>query len=163
MTVPVVRFTVAGETAPVTVAPIVGGPGRRYTVVYDGTCNVCGKLVKLLMKWDRDRVLEITPSQAPGLKARFPWIPARAYVESVQVIRTADGRTWQGAGALEELLDALPKGWLLSWLFSIPFARPLAEKFYRWFARNRYNLGCGEHCQVRQLDLDYGDAPEIRP
>jgi len=105
-------------------------------------------------------VLEITPSQAPGLKARFPWIPARAYVESVQVIRTADGRTWQGAGALEELLDALPKGWLLSWLFGIPFARPLAEKFYRWFARNRYKLGCGEHCRVRQLDLDYGDAPE---
>jgi len=163
MTVPVVHFTVAGEKAPVTVAPIVGGPGRRYTVVYDGTCNVCGKLVKLLMKWDRDRVLEITPSQAPGLKARFPWIPARAYVESVQVIRTADGRTWQGAGALEELLDALPKGWLLSSLFSIPFVRPLAEKFYRWFARNRYKLGCGEHCQVRQLDLDYGDAPEIRP
>ncbi len=163
MTVPVVRFTVAGEEPPLTIAPIVGGPGRRYTVVYDGTCNVCGKLVKLLMKWDRERVLEITPSQAPGLKARFPWIPARAYVESVQVIRTADGRTWQGAGALEELLDALPKGWLLSWFFSIPFARPVAEKFYRWFARNRYKMGCGEHCQVRQLDLDYGDSPETRP
>lgn len=156
MTVPIVHFTVAGEAPPV--APIVGGPGRRYTVIYDGTCNVCGKLVKLLMKWDRDQVLEITPSQAPGVKARFPWIPARSYVESVQVVRTADGRTWQGAGAMESLLDVLPKGWLLSWLFSIPFARPLAEKFYRWFARNRYKLGCGEHCQVRQLDLDYGDS-----
>lgn len=160
MTVPVVHFTVAGEAPPVRVAPIVGGPGRRYTVIYDGNCNVCGKLVKLLMKWDRGHELEITPSQAPGVKARFPWIPARAFVESVQVIRTADGRTWQGAGALEALLDVLPKGWLLSWLFSIPFARPLAEKFYRWFARNRYKLGCGEHCQVRQLDLDYGDSPE---
>ena len=51
----------------------------------------------------------------------------------------------------------LPKGWLMSWLFKIPFVRPLADDFYRWFARNRYKLGCGDHCQVRALDLDYGE------
>jgi predicted DCC family thiol-disulfide oxidoreductase YuxK len=33
--------------------------------------------------------------------------------------------------------------------------RPLAEKFYRWFARNRYRLGCGEHCQLRESDLSF--------
>jgi predicted DCC family thiol-disulfide oxidoreductase YuxK len=31
------------------------------------------------------------------------------------------------------------------------------DRFYRWFARNRYRLGCGEHCAVRPADLDFGD------
>jgi predicted DCC family thiol-disulfide oxidoreductase YuxK len=157
MSVPVVRFTIAGAEASEPVAPSIGDPSRRYTVVYDGHCKVCGRLVKLLTKWDRDKELEIIPSQTPGVHARFPWIPARAYVESVQVIRNSDGKTWQAAGALEELLNVLPKGRLISWLFRIPFVRPLVDRFYRWFARNRYKLGCGEHCQVRELDLQYGD------
>jgi len=63
----------------------------------------------------------------------------------------------QVAAAIEQLLDVLPKGKLLSWVFSIPFVRGLADRFYRWFARNRYKLGCGDHCQSRSLDLEYGD------
>jgi predicted DCC family thiol-disulfide oxidoreductase YuxK len=157
MSVPVVRFTIAGAEASEPVAPSIGDPSRRYTVVYDGHCKVCGRLVKLLTKWDREKELEIIPSQTPGVHVRFPWIPPRAYVESVQVIRNSDGKTWQAAAALEELLNVLPKGRLISWLFRIPFVRPLVDKFYRWFARNRYKLGCGEHCQVRELDLQYGD------
>jgi predicted DCC family thiol-disulfide oxidoreductase YuxK len=119
-----------------------------YTVVYDGNCRVCGKIVRALAKWDRNNQLEIIPSQTPGLATRFSWIPERAYVESLQLIRAQDGKTWQGAASIEQLLDVLPKGRLASWIFSIPFARPIAEKGYRWFARNRYHLGCGHHCQL---------------
>src|SRR6476620_7878081 len=75
MTVPVVEFTVAGK-------PATHGLGRPYTVVYDGTCKVCTRLAKVLRKWDREEQLEIVPSQAPGVTARFPWIPARAYAEA---------------------------------------------------------------------------------
>ena len=146
MTVPVVRFTP------------VAAPGCRYTVIYDGHCKVCGRMVRVLAKWDGNRELEIIPSQTSGVRERFPWIPARAYVDSIQVIRTQDGRTWQAAAAIEELLKVLPRGRLISWLFKIPFVRPLIDRFYRWFARNRYRLGCGEHCAVRNADLDYGDG-----
>lgn len=156
-TVPVVRFTVKGELIGPAAAPVVGSPGRAYTIVYDGACRVCQALVRKLERWDRTRVFEIVPSQRPGVRARFPWIPARAFAESVQLIRRADGRTWQGATALEEITDQLPKGRFFSWIFSIPFVRPLAERFYRWFARNRYRLGCGEHCQYRPMDLNFGD------
>ena len=133
-------------------------PMSSYTVIYDGDCKVCGRMVKLLAGWDRRRELEMVPSQAPAVRARFPWIPPRAYAESLQVVRASDGKTWQGGGALEELLNVLPKGRLLSWLFRIPFARPLADKFYSWFARNRYRMGCGEHCAVRPPDPDYRDG-----
>jgi predicted DCC family thiol-disulfide oxidoreductase YuxK len=157
VTVPVVRFTVHGEHSHEPIAPTIGESGRSYTVIYDGHCKVCGKMVKMLKKWDRNHELEIIPSQTLGIRERFPWIPPRAYVESVQVVRTQDGKTWQAAGALEELLKILPKGRLISWLFRIPFVRPLADVLYRWFARNRYRFGCGEHCQLRPADFDYRD------
>ena len=160
MSVAVVRFTVRGEDRDAPLSTGASGAfllGRPYTVVYDGHCKVCGRLVKLLTKWDTEHRLEIIPSQTPGVHARFPWIPARAYRESVQLVGP-HGRTWQGAAAIEELLNVLPKGKLLSWVFKIPYVRPLAERFYRWFARNRYKLGCGEHCQLRQPVLDYGDG-----
>ena len=151
-TVPVVRFTIGGKDRDAATQ----GLGRPYTVVYDGACKVCTRIVHVLQSWDREGMLEIVPSQAPGVRARFPWIPDRAYAESVQVIGPG-GRTWQGARAVEQVLDVLPKGKLLTWIFSIPFVRPLAERFYRWFARNRYRLGCGEHCQYRAEMLQYGD------
>jgi predicted DCC family thiol-disulfide oxidoreductase YuxK len=152
MTVEVVRFTVAGEAETPS-----EGLGRPYTVVFDGDCKVCNRLVKVLRAWDRDNQLEIVSSQTRGVMARFPWIPARAYAEALQLV-ARNGTTWQGAAAIEELLDILPRGRLLGWVFKIPFARTLIDRFYKWFARNRYRLGCGEHCQSRPLDVMWSEA-----
>jgi predicted DCC family thiol-disulfide oxidoreductase YuxK len=158
MSVQVVRFTTTGEKVAQPLAPGIDQSRRRYTVIYDGDCKVCGRMVKWLRKWDRNQELDIVPSQKPGVRERFPWIPARSYVESVQLVRTSDGKTWQAAAALEELTRVLPKGRLISWLFKIPLVRPIADWFYRWFARNRYRFGCGDHCAVRPADLDYQDG-----
>jgi predicted DCC family thiol-disulfide oxidoreductase YuxK len=157
VSIPVVRFAVAGDDTQAGGSRVAEST-HRYTVIYDGDCKVCDRTIKLLTKWDANHALEIISSQAPGVHARFPWIPSRAYMESVQVIRASDGKTWQAAAALEELLKVLPKGRMISWLFRIPFVRPLADGFYRWFARNRYKLGCSEHCAVRDPDLDYRDG-----
>lgn len=148
-TYPVVEFTVRGESR-------FDGLGRPYTVVYDGNCRVCTRLVGGLRRWDRPHELEIVPSQAPGVMARFPWIPRHAYAEALQLVGPG-GETWQGSAAIEQLLNVLPRGRLVSWVFRIPFMRGIADRFYRWFARNRYRLGCGEHCQSRPLSVAFGD------
>ena len=67
-TIPVVLFTVQGE--PVTTFTSALPLNRPYTVVYDGFCKVCNRLVKVLRKWDRTQQLEIVPSQQPGVQAR---------------------------------------------------------------------------------------------
>ena len=36
--------------------------------------------------------------------------------------------------------------------------RTVADRFYKWFARNRYRLGCGEHCQFRSPDADFRES-----
>jgi len=151
MTYPVVRFTVRG-------VPEVAsdGSGRPFTLVYDGMCKVCNRLANVLRKWDSRQRIEVVPSQAPGVTARFPWIPARAYTQAIQLVGP-NGETWQGAAAIEELLGILPRGRLISWVFRIPYVRVLADKSYRWFARNRYRMGCGTHCQSRPLDVSFPD------
>ena len=146
MTVPVVRFTVAGLEGP------SASLGRAYTVVFDGDCRVCTRLSRVLGQWDTHRELEVVSSQSPGVMARFPWIPERAYADALQLV-AADGTTWQGAAAIEQLLSVLPRGEWIAWMFKVPFVRGIADRFYRWFARNRYRLGCGAHCQSRPLDV----------
>ena len=149
MTRPGVRLSFASRDT----ARGLGGP---YTVVFDGTCNVCSQLARVLRTWDRNRELEIVPSEAPGVSARVPWIPPRAYREALQLIGP-DGRTWQGSAAIEQLLNVLPKGKLISWIFRIPYGRRVADRWYRWFARNRYRFGCGPYCRVRPLDVGFDE------
>lgn len=119
---------------------------RAYTVVYDGDCGVCTRLVARLAGWDRGGKLEFVPSQASGVRERFPWIDPPAFAESMQLIRGSDGKTWEGAAAIERLLDVLPRGRWIAWIFSVPLVRRIADRVYRWFARNRYHLGCADHC-----------------
>jgi predicted DCC family thiol-disulfide oxidoreductase YuxK len=121
-------------------------PDPKYTLVYDGNCQVCNRLVVKLRRWDHRQEIELVPSQAPGVVERFPWIPASAFADAMQLIR-ADGSTWQGAAALEELIRVLPRGRWISWVFHVPLVRVIADWMYRWFARNRYRFGCSAHCR----------------
>lgn len=122
--------------------------GHAYTVVYDGDCRVCTRIVGRLSEWDRNGSLEIVASQAPGVMARFPWIEPAWFAESLQLV-AVDGTTWSGAGAVERILTVLPRGRWIAWIFHVPFVRTIADRLYRWFARNRYRLGCGAHCNLR--------------
>ena len=149
-TIPVVHFRFGGVQAQ------AAAMGRPYTVVYDGQCKVCGRLVKLLNAWDTGDELEVIPFQNTSVLSRFPWIPAAAYAEAVQLIGPG-GKTWQGGEAIEQLLKILPYGLTFGWAFKVPGFGNLFGRFYRWFARNRYKFGCGEHCQSRPLKVDFGD------
>lgn len=127
---------------------------RRYTVVYDGDCGVCTALATRLAALDERAVFEIVPSQQQGVQARFPWIPATAYAEALQLVRNSDGRTWQGAAAIEEIVGMLRGGWLVSWIFMMPCGRRTADRLYRWFAGHRHELGCGEPCETHVAASD---------
>lgn len=118
-----------------------------YTVVFDGNCRVCSRIAGAIREWDRNGEIEVVSSQTPGVMERFPWIPPDAYAEALQMIGPGD-HTWQGADAVEQILRVLPKGKFLTWAYRIPFVRVLADRFYRWFARNRYRFGCSDHCDL---------------
>jgi len=75
---PVVEFTVRGQHA------ATECPTCDYTVIYDGMCKVCTRLANVLRNWDRRHLLDVVSSQAPGVMARFPWIPPLAFAEALQ-------------------------------------------------------------------------------
>ena len=76
------------------------------------------------------------------------------------VLAGLDWAAGQGAEAIDQTLRILPFGAALGWVFRLPFAGRILDRFYRWFARNRYRLGCGEHCQYRPLNVSYGEEAE---
>ena len=118
---------------------------KPYTLIYDGECGFCVRSVNLVASWDRDGVIELVPFQSGGVGERFPWIGEGAYREAMQLVGPGD-ETWSGAAAAERLAAILPGGRPFGWLFTLPFARPLADRAYRFVARNRARLGCGTHC-----------------
>jgi predicted DCC family thiol-disulfide oxidoreductase YuxK len=119
-----------------------------YTVLYDGQCRVCAASARLLRRWDTAGRLELVPYQDPAVPERFPTIPAAALREAMQVVGP-DGARWEGAAAVERILSLLPAGGLLAWSFRVPVLGALLNRGYRWFARNRFRLGCGAHCAAR--------------
>ena len=108
----------------------------RATVVYDGQCGICRRSARILRRWDRDDRLELVPFQAGEVMDRFPMISEAQFREAVQVI-APDGRHWSGADAVEQALARTPNGRRVSWLFKLPFARPVARRIYRWVAEHR--------------------------
>ncbi len=121
--------------------------GARWTLVFDGECGICRRSVTWVREQDREGRVEIVPYQDPAIPERFPDIPEERFARAIQLI-SPDGARWEGARAAEELLRLLP-GWrALAPFFRIPLARPLADRVYRWVARNRGRLGCGAHCAL---------------
>jgi predicted DCC family thiol-disulfide oxidoreductase YuxK len=94
---------------------------REYTLIYDGDCDVCTRTVEQLRRWDVN------------------------YDEAMQLV-DGRGNVWAGAAAIEQLLTLLPRTGLFRALFRIPGMRRLADHAYRWVARNRYRVGCSQHC-----------------
>jgi len=129
-------------------------PGAKpYTVVYDGFCKICTRIAETLERWDGNNQMEIVSSQTPGLHARFPWIPEKSYTESLQFIGPG-GRTLQAGAAVEAIIRLLPRGKWIAWIFKVPLVSGSADRVYRLIARNRYRLGCSEHCQLHKHDID---------
>lgn len=119
-----------------------------YTLIYDGDCRICTRTVNALRAWDRDHVVDMVPSQNVQVRVRFPWISAEAYAEAMQLVGP-QSQTWQGSAAIEQLLGVLPRGKWIAWIFQIPLVRGVADKLYRWVARNRHHLGCSDHCRTQ--------------
>jgi hypothetical protein len=56
-------------------------------------------------------------------------------------VRRPDGGVRAGGGALLEILDALPGGWLLRPWARLPGAEAVVDAAYRWVARRRRLFG----------------------
>jgi len=119
----------------------------RHTLVFDGACPMCIRWMGRVRSWDSSRAFEYVPLQDPSIPERFPQLDPDALAREMHVV-APDGRVWAGAAAVERVVELLPLGRWVSWIFSVPLARRLGDRIYRSVAANRSRLGCGEHCGI---------------
>jgi predicted DCC family thiol-disulfide oxidoreductase YuxK len=117
----------------------------QYTVLFDGHCPICLASVRRLKRWDTRGALVFLAAQDPSVPRDFSQLSREALVESLHLVGPG-GEVWQGAEALEVLVNLLPGLSRARFLFRVPLVRPVARRVYRWIARNRYRFSCEKHC-----------------
>ena len=109
-------------------------------MLYDDDCGFCVWTVRQLTSLDRHRRLEFVPLQHAAGHADRPDIAAlarsRDLARSLHVVR-ADGVVADGGGAMLQILDVLPGGWLLRPWTSLPGVRPVVDAAYLFVAGRR--------------------------
>ena len=120
-------------------APSLGSaktPVGAVTLVFDGYCGVCTRMVRWVRAQDRAGRVTALPSQQPGLLERFGLTRAQADRE-VWAFDTA-GNAWSGAEAIFVVLELLGGPWKAVAAGSrLPLIKPLAALGYHWFAAHR--------------------------
>jgi predicted DCC family thiol-disulfide oxidoreductase YuxK len=113
-------------------------------VLYDADCGFCRWSVEQLRALDRHRRLEPVPLQHAASHAERPELARlaaqRDLSAQIHVLR-ADGGVRAGGGAMLEILDALPGGWLLRPWRRLPGVERVVDAGYRWVARRRGLFG----------------------
>ncbi len=85
---------------------------------------------------DREKRLDLTPFQEPDLEKRFPTISRERCRDELHFIDEYE-QIFTGANAVRETLTRLSGAPLMTLLFEIPGGMWLANRTYRWVARNR--------------------------
>jgi predicted DCC family thiol-disulfide oxidoreductase YuxK len=131
--------------------------GGRLLVIFDGSCGLCNRAVRWLMRRDSHDRLRFAPSDSPrvaevlvrhGLGAQ----DAQFGPDSIMVVSSVGGAAEQvlfRSAAVLALLAELPCAWpaLASALRWIP--RPARDLAYRLVARWRYRIwGRLEQCPL---------------
>src|SRR3954463_5454088 len=117
-------------------------PPSKLQVFYDGACPLCSREMRGYQARDREHHVDFVDIANPNFDAAaFGLDPVR--VQQVMHVRTPEGKIYTQVHAFRKLWKALPPTFItmfLRGLLAIPGMTPLANVFYRLFARNRYRL-----------------------
>jgi len=108
------------------------------TLFYDGFCPLCVHEMNQLRALDTHGQLMLVDIQQPEAMQAYPQIDV---VQASQILLalTADGRLLTGLDSTHAAWSAIGKGYRTAWL-RWPLVRVLADKAYRYFAANRYQV-----------------------
>jgi predicted DCC family thiol-disulfide oxidoreductase YuxK len=124
-------------------------------LVYDGVCALCNSAVRFVLAHDRRGRIGFAALQsdyADALRARHPELEG---VDSIVLVRTADGveRVAVRSDAALEVCEELGGAWrLLRMMRLVP--RSLRDTLYDFIARRRYQwFGRYDSCPIPEPDV----------
>ncbi|WP_199246392.1 thiol-disulfide oxidoreductase DCC family protein [[Phormidium] sp. ETS-05] len=113
----------------------------KYSVIYDGNCNLCVTLVQFLEKLDKGQIFAYAPMQDEAALAAFDITPKSCEMGMILIDNSAPERRWQGSDAAEEIGNLLPWGGVFVAAYrAMPGFKWLGDRFYAGIRDNRYLL-----------------------
>jgi predicted DCC family thiol-disulfide oxidoreductase YuxK len=111
-----------------------------YTVIYDGDCNLCTNLVRLLEQLDRGQQFRYISMQDQAELSNYNMTLADCEA-GVILINPADRtQCWQGAAAVEEIGRLLPLGNIFVTAYRhLPGMKSVGDRVYAQVRDHRYD------------------------
>lgn len=112
-----------------------------YTVIYDGTCNLCVTLVRLLERLDQGQTFQYVPMQDEATLEQWQISAADCEQGMILIDQDNPAQRWQGSDAAEEIGHILPMGNVFVQAYrALPGAKSAGDSFYAFIRDNRYGL-----------------------
>ncbi len=112
-----------------------------YYVIYDGNCNLCVNLVKLLETFDRGDRFQYIPMQDTSALSNFGITAPDCELGMILLNADAPQQRWQGSAAAEEIGQLLPMGNLFVDAYrALPGMKGAGDRVYEQIRDNRYTL-----------------------
>jgi predicted DCC family thiol-disulfide oxidoreductase YuxK len=112
-----------------------------YLVIYDGNCNLCVTLVRVLEQIDRGKLFQYAPMQADEVLSRYGITPQGCELGMILLDLAHPERCWQGSDAAEEIGRLLPGGDVfVSAYRSLPGMKWMGDRLYEQVRDRRYTL-----------------------
>lgn len=112
-----------------------------YTVVYDGNCNLCVTLVRLLEQLDQGQQFAYVPMQDAAQLAQWDISPDDCEQGMLLIDGSNPDVRWQGSDAAERIGQLLPAGNGFVQLYrSLPGLKSAGDRLYTYVRDHRYAL-----------------------
>lgn len=110
-------------------------------VIYDGNCNLCVNLVRLLETLDRGQQFRYISMQDEAALATYGITAEDCEQGMILLDPQQPQRRWQGSDAAEEIGRRLPLGDLFVEAYrALPGAKPAGDRFYSYIRDHRYEI-----------------------
>jgi predicted DCC family thiol-disulfide oxidoreductase YuxK len=127
--------------------------GKNFYVIYDGLCNLCVNLVKLLEQLDQGKTFQYVPMQAEETLQSLGITPKDCEQGMILLETQEPFRRWQGSDAAEEIGQILPMGFLFVEAYRrLPGLKWMGDRLYEQVRDNRYEWFGGRD---RLYESDY--------
>ncbi len=112
-----------------------------YSVIYDGTCNLCVTLVQLLENLDQGEKFQYVPMQDQSTLDQYGITSQDCEQGMILINRDHPHLRWQGSSAAEEIGRLLPMGEIFVNAYrALPGMKWAGDRIYEQVRDNRYTL-----------------------
>ncbi|MDJ1185388.1 thiol-disulfide oxidoreductase DCC family protein [Roseofilum casamattae] len=112
----------------------------QYRVIYDGNCNLCTSLVRVLENLDRGQNFSYSPMQNTVTLAQWQITPEDCELGMILIDTQSPENRWQGSDAAEEIARILPGGEAAIAAYrNLPGMKDVGDRIYAQVRDRRYD------------------------